>query len=54
MNEKLFDAVARNYIKKVKSLIENGVCINSRDDYRNTPLFVAADYGHVILIVNFQ
>lgn len=46
-NESLFAACAKNDIKKVKTLLKNGLKVNAKDQSGNTPLMISAAQGNL-------
>jgi len=47
MDVKLLEAVQNDDVKLVKTMLDNGANVNTRDPFGNTPLIVAAKLGYV-------
>ena len=46
LGQQLIDAAVQGNIERVGALLDQGVAVDSRDDYQQTPLTCASYHGH--------
>ena len=46
----IFDAIYRNDVEQLQNAIDKGADVNAADNNGNTPLFIAAQEGHLEVV----